>query len=67
MQEKLASDFKVKTRIMNTVLFANDQVLFCNSEMDLQIPELNLNEVASQEKKTKCLTYVKNVIGDVKQ
>lgn len=62
-QEQLNTHFKIDDEVLNTILFADDQVIFSNTEDELQVAAHKLNELASEynmsisEKKTKAMAF----------
>lgn len=62
-QEQLNINFKINDKALNTILFADDQVIFGNTEDELQLAVHKLNDIASNynmkisEKKTKVMAF----------
>lgn len=62
-QLALTTDFKINNKILNTILFADDQTIFGDSESDLQLAVHKLNEIAKKfnmtisESKSKVMAF----------
>lgn len=62
-QKQLSNNFKINDKALNTILFADDQVILSNTEDDLQIAIFKLTQIANEydmrisEQKTKVMAF----------